>query len=87
MNDDARERIRRRVKELLEQAGDTRPFTDSESLSVSGRLDSLDVLQLVTFLEEDLSFSAADHGFVQDDFDSVDSIVAMIERAGSQVRA
>lgn len=80
MTPEVREQIRQRVRELLDQAGDTAPFADAEMLVTSGRLDSLDVLQIVSFLEDTLSFSPADRGFVQDDFDSIDSIVALIER-------
>lgn len=74
--------IRKVVAYLLSQRGDTHPFQDGESLVLSGRLESLAVMELVAFLEETFGMDFARVDFNQTDFDSVDSIAALVVREG-----
>ena len=53
---------------------------DSEGMVSSGLIDSLSVLRLIARLEETLGVSIPPDNLQPDDFDSVDYIVATIER-------
>jgi acyl carrier protein len=75
---DHREEIRAYLKELLEQKGDTKPFTDDASLLISGRLASVDAVDIVVFLEEKFRVDFAEVGFDQTLIDSVDAIESLI---------
>ncbi len=77
-----RNAIRELVRSLLRSKNDTRSFTDSDSLVLSGRLDSIEILQIVMFLE-DHGIGFEDEAFDQEDFDSIDRILARIERAST----
>ena len=58
--------------------GDPVAHWDGDSLVMSGRLDSVDTLDLVVFLEEKYGVDFADRGFDKNDLDSLDSIMALI---------
>ena len=49
---DHREELRKYLKDLLSQKGDKQPFSDDASLLLSGRLASVDAIEIVVFLEE-----------------------------------
>jgi acyl carrier protein len=74
-----RDEIRVQVEHLLAGKGDQEPLGDDDSLVLSGRLDSIDVLQIVMFLEGRYSIDFADQPFDQEDFDSINRILARIE--------
>lgn len=76
---DHREEIRKYLKELLAQKGDTQPFTDDASLLIGGRLASVDAVDLVVFLEEKFGVDFAEVGFDQALIDSVDAIDSLIQ--------
>ena len=76
---DHREEIREFLKELLLQKGEKQPFSDGASLLVSGRLASVDAIEIVVFLEEKFSVNFSDLGFDQTMIDSVDAIDALIQ--------
>jgi acyl carrier protein len=76
-----REAIRARVRELLERRGDAGAVGDRDPLLTSGRLDSVDVLELVTFLEAAYAVDFTARPFDPDDFDSIDAIAALLARA------
>lgn len=71
--------VRELVRSLLRQKDDAGPFTDSDSLVLSGRLDSIDILQVVVFLEGRYGIDFAEQGFDQEDFDSIARILTLIE--------
>jgi len=75
-----REQVRSYVEKVLkENKDDTAPFADSDSLVLSGRLSSLDVVDVLTFLEGAFNFEMDPNDFDQAKFDTVDSMVAMLE--------
>ena len=78
--DDTREIIRQLVRQTLEKNSDTRGFTDTDSLILSGRLQSLDVLEIVIFLEERFGVDFSDE-FDQSRLDSVEEIVNFLGSA------
>jgi acyl carrier protein len=71
---DHREEIRKYLKELLLQKGDTQPFADDASLLLSGRLASVDAVEIVVFLEEKYGVNFGEIGFDQGLIDSVEAI-------------
>ena len=73
-------------RRLLDQKGDRGVFSDHDSLVLSGRLDSIDVLEVITFLEANFGMSFADDGFDQRELDSVNAVLARVEsdRVGVQ---
>jgi len=70
--------LRELVSDLLRQKGDQDGFADGDSLIVSGRLDSVDTLSVLLFLETQYGIDFADRGFDRDEFDSVDNMVAFL---------
>ena len=76
--DERREAVRQLVQRTLNNKNDADPFTDSDSLIFSGRLQSVDVLDIVVFLEERFGIDFSD-GFDQARLDSVDEIMALVE--------
>ena len=79
MNETAR--LRAFVANLLQSKGDTTPFDDSEALASAGRLDSLEVIQLVAFMEESFGVDFGRVEFDRAHFDSVASMSAFLSRA------
>jgi acyl carrier protein len=76
--DDAKQ-IRQFVEELLRGKGDVEPFGDSESLILSGRLASLDAVEIVMFLENRFGLDFAEIGFDQAQIDSVQLIQGLVQ--------
>ena len=74
-------RIRAFVAELLQEHDDHDEFNDSESLIKAGRLDSLAVVKLVTFLESDFGVDFGRIEFDPQRFDTVAEIAAVIEES------
>jgi acyl carrier protein len=74
--------VRKMLRQLLVQRGDLEPFTDDEPLLSTGRLQSIDGVELVVFLEENFGIDFAAIGFEQTALDSVANIGALIQRAG-----
>lgn len=74
-----REKVRTFVQELLAEYGESADISDDTALLSSGILDSLAVLRIVVFLEQEFGLDLADRGFDQNDFDSVTSIMRLLE--------
>ena len=70
--------IRELVRELLKRKGAAIEFGDGDALVSSGLLDSVDVLEIVTFLETSYEVDFARQPFDPDDFDTVDGIVSIV---------
>jgi len=71
--------IRNFLEEILNDKGDSSSFTDQQLLVTEGRLDSLDVMTIVVFLEENYGIDFSDRPFDQNEFDSVESITALVD--------
>jgi acyl carrier protein len=72
--------VRAQIERLLANKGDRESLGDTDSLVLSGRLDSTDVLEIVVFLEGNCGIDFADRPFDQEDFDSIARIVTLIEQ-------
>lgn len=74
------ERVRGILAAVLAEAGDDEAFADGDSMVTSGRLTSLDVVAVVSALEEAFGFELGADDFDPAYFDSVDSIAALVAR-------
>jgi acyl carrier protein len=78
MDSNAREKIRLYVAERLRLKDDSGELTDSGSLFVSGRLDSLDAIETIVFLESEFGVDFSKQGFDQSQLDTVNAIAALV---------
>lgn len=72
--------IREFLQALLSRKGDQGAFSDNEQLIAGGRLQSIDTLEVVLFLEEQYGIDFAENGFDQNEVGSIDNILALISR-------
>lgn len=70
--------VRKLISRLLNDRDDPHPVDDSESLFISGRLDSLAAVELVAFLEESFAIDFAASDFAIERIDSVDAIAHLV---------
>lgn len=70
--------IRQIIKTLLDQTEGDAQFGDQESLVLSRRLSSLQLLELAVQLEQTYGLNFSTLGFNQYDFDTVESIVDFV---------
>jgi acyl carrier protein len=80
--DDTRETIRQLFQQILRKNNDARGFTDSESLILTGRFQSLDVLEIVIYLEQRFGIDFSE-GFDQSQLDSVEEIMNFLRTAAA----
>jgi len=76
---DHKAEIRAYLAELLEQKDDREPFSDSSLLLSSGRIDSMDTVELLLFLEKKFGVRIDGGSFQKSQLDSVDSIAALVK--------
>lgn len=75
---DHKNEIRQFLRGLLSDKGDNQPLSDSSSLLIGGRLDSVDAVNIVVMLEEKFSIDFAKIGFDQTMIDSVEAIDSLV---------
>jgi len=73
-----RAKLRDMITGLLSERADAATFEDSESLIESGRLDSLAVVKIATFLESEFGIDFAETDFDPARIDSIDHIAEFI---------
>ncbi len=73
--------IREFITHLLANYGDNEPFVDSDSLLSDGRLQSIDAIEIVMFLERNFGVDFAQVGFDRDRLESVDAINGIVQKA------
>jgi acyl carrier protein len=73
--------IREFVRELLASKGGTEPFSDETSVLLSGRLQSVDAVELAVFLEENFGVDFAAMGFDQERMNTVNAISSLTEES------
>jgi acyl carrier protein len=71
--------IREYVQSLLSGSGDEGPLSDHDSLLLNGRLQSIDAVGIVVFLEENFGIDFAEIGFDREQVDSIDAIYALTQ--------
>ena len=67
------------VQDLLNGHDDRAPLANSDSLLLSGRLQSIDAVEIVLFLEERFAINFAEIGFDREQLDTIDSIYALTQ--------
>ena len=72
-------KIQEFITNLLKRHGDEKPFSDDDSLIKTGRLDSMDVMEVAFFLEENYGLDFKGKSVDETKLDSVNSIVQLIE--------
>lgn len=75
---DNKTKLKAFLQELLADYGKETDFGDDDLLVTSGLLDSLAVLRMVVFLEEEFGIDLAERGFDQNDFDSLSNIMRLV---------
>jgi acyl carrier protein len=75
---DNKTKLKTFLQELLADYGKETDFSDDDLLVTSGLLDSLAVLRMVVFLEEEFGLDLAERGFDQNDFDSLSNIMRLV---------
>ena len=80
---DVKEQIRQYVAENFLFSDNGFELGNDESFLEAGVVDSLGVLELVTFVEEEFSLQVADEEIVPDNFDSVNRLADYIGRKRS----
>ncbi len=74
------------VQGLLARIGDDGPLADNDSLLLSGRLQSIDAVEIIVFLEETYGIDFEQVGFERDLIDSIDAIHALTQTAANRSR-
>ena len=72
--------LREFLRQSLASAGDSGDIDDSDSLFLSGRLDSLAMTNLVVFLENAFGVDFGEVDFDVELLDSVSAIQALVDR-------
>jgi acyl carrier protein len=73
-----RDQIREFIQENLASTRGVTSFTDTESLTESGIVDSLGIFRLVAFLEDDLGVRVGDEEITADNLSSVERIEQLV---------
>jgi acyl carrier protein len=71
--------IREFLRRLLLSKGDRQPFTDTSSFFLSGRLASIDAVELVVLLEDKFGINFAEIGFDESQIDSIEAIQSLVQ--------
>lgn len=79
MKIEAKAALRQFLLESLQERGDHSVLADSDSLFVSGRLDSFCMTQLILYLEEAFRIDFAEVDFDLELIDSVEEIERLID--------
>jgi acyl carrier protein len=74
-----RDKLRQFLAAILARKGDNEPFADEDSLLLAGRIDSLNVLEIVAFLEKEFAYDIENEVFDPGQFDSLESILQLLE--------
>ena len=85
MSNDVRSRMRGYVRQRLEMKDDRDPLRDDDLLFSSGRLDSLDAVEIIMTIETDHGINFADINFDLTRLDSIDAITDLVERRAAPV--
>jgi acyl carrier protein len=75
-----RPRVRLYVTQRLRMKGDGAVLDDAEPLFSSGRLDSLDAVEMIMFIEETFGINFAEIDFDLTRLDSIAGVAALIDR-------
>ena len=78
MSSTQNERLRAIIAGLLADRGDTRPFDNTESLFLSGRLDSMAATHLIVAIETEFGVEIGGADFDVSLLDSIEEMTALV---------
>lgn len=61
-----------------------KPLSDNDQLVESGIIDSLGIMTLLSFLEENFSIKIPDNALIPENFDTVSNITTLVESQTSK---
>jgi len=56
------------------------PYSDADSFLENGVIDSMNVIELVLFLEQQFGIQVPDHEIVPDNFDSIEQLANFVQQ-------
>jgi acyl carrier protein len=74
------QKLRKIVTETFLVGGDRSELRGDDSFIETGIIDSTGILQLVEFVEQEFSFKVEDEDLIPENLDSIDRLVAFVER-------
>jgi acyl carrier protein len=77
---ETREKLKKFIVENFLFGKDGNPLDDGESFLESGIIDSTGILEVVGFVEDEFGFEVMDEELIPDNFDSIDKLVAYVEK-------
>ena len=80
MDLDVRSRMRNYIQQRLRLKDDSDPLHDDDLLFSSGRLDSLDAIEIIMCIETDYRINFSDLNFDLTQLDSIDAIASLIDQ-------
>lgn len=78
------DKIREYISFILKRRGDEQPFTDDDPLVTSGRLDSMDIMEVAFFLEENFGLDFKDSGIDSNNLNSINLIYQLMSNPASE---
>ena len=79
---DTRDKLRAFLVQILTQNGDIGELKDDDSLLLTGRLQSVDAIEIALFLEKEFGIDFSELGFDETQIDSLDRIAHFVEQHG-----
>ncbi len=76
-----REIVRNFIKKNLARRQEHLEISDQDDLILNGIVDSLGLIKMVNFLEERFSLQLGDEEITPENFESIDSISILLDRA------
>lgn len=73
-------KLRKYILENFLFTDDDDALDDSDSFLDLGVVDSTGIMEVILFVEEEFELSVADHEMVPENLDSIDALVAFIQR-------
>ena len=61
------------------------PYTDTDVFMENGILDSVNVMELVAFLEQRFGIQVSDHEIVPENFDSIDRLASFLRNKDTEM--
>lgn len=80
MKHDIKTRVRTFIADNFDYRADAPLLSETASLMESGLIDSMGVLELITFLESEFDIHVSDDEVLPENLDSINAIVALVDR-------
>ncbi|MBE6038984.1 MAG: acyl carrier protein [Anaerofustis stercorihominis] len=71
--------VKEKVKEILKEVKPTKNLEDITDIAEGGYLDSFEIMMLISLLSEAFAIEVPVDSIIPENFNSVDSITAMVE--------